>query len=152
MIKISKIIFGRYFKDPSNKNTKFLRTKIRNLKTPLEKSGIKYDQILKSINNLALSRNTLDLYFQKIFKNVIKKKKKEILIDLKKFDELNNEIKMAVINESIKRLKQNYYSLRSKKINNLIQNLNKKDFKKSTLGGCIFILKKGNICLKNEKT
>ena len=152
MIKISKIIFGRYFKDPSNKNTKFLRTKIRNLKTPLEKSGIKYDQILKSINNLALSRNTLDLYFQKIFKNVIKKRKKEILIDLKKFDELNNEIKMAVINESIKSLKQNYYSLRSKKINNLIQNLNKKDFKKSTLGGCIFILKKGNICLKNEKT
>ena len=59
---------------------------------------------------------------------------------------------MAVINESIKSLKQNYYSLRSKKINNLIQNLNKKDFKKSTLGGCIFILKKGNICLKNEKT
>ena len=152
LIKISKIIFGRYFKDPSNKNTKFLRTKIRNLKTPLEKSGIKYDQILKSINNLALSRNTLDLYFQKIFKNVIKKRKKEILIDLKKFDELNNEIKMAVINESIKSLKQNYYSLRSKKINNLIQNLNKKDFKKSTLGGCIFILKKGNICLKNEKT
>ena len=76
LIKISKIIFGRYFKDPSNKNTKFLRTKIRNLKTPLEKSGIKYDQILKSINNLALSRNTLDLYFQKIFKNVIKKEKR----------------------------------------------------------------------------
>ena len=70
------------------------------------------------------------------------------MIDLKKFDELNNEIKMAVINESIKSLKQNYYSLRSKKINNLIQNLNKKDFKKSTLGGCIFILKKGQYLFK----
>ena len=35
LIKISKIIFGKYFKDPTNKNTKYLRTRIRNLKKPL---------------------------------------------------------------------------------------------------------------------
>ena len=32
LIKISKITYGKYFKDPSNKNTKYLRTKVRNLK------------------------------------------------------------------------------------------------------------------------
>ena len=47
LIKISKNIFGEYLKDPSNKNTKFLRTKVRNLKKPLEKSGIKYEEIFR---------------------------------------------------------------------------------------------------------
>ena len=70
LITISKIVFGKYFKDPSNKNIKYLRTKIRNLKKPLKKSGIEYDQIIKSINNLALSNATLDEYFKQIFKEV----------------------------------------------------------------------------------
>ena len=58
LVKISKIIFGKYIVDPSNKNTKYLRTKVRNLKKPLEKSGIKYEQIFKSIQNLSFSKNT----------------------------------------------------------------------------------------------
>tara|TARA_B110000438_G_scaffold48872_1_gene49278 strand:+ start:229 stop:1248 length:1020 start_codon:yes stop_codon:yes gene_type:complete len=152
LIKISKIYFGKYFKDPSNINLKYLRTKIRSLKKPLENSGIEYDQIIKSINNLALSKATLDGYFRKIFKDVIKTNKNEILVNFKKFKELNKEVKIAVVNESIKRLKNNYYNPRSKKVDNLIKNIEKSNFKKSTLGGCIFIIKKGDLCLKNEKT
>ena len=152
LIKISKISFGKYFKDPSNINLKYLRTKIRSLKKPLENSGIEYDQIIKSINNLALSKVTLDGYFSKIFKDIIKTNKNEILVNFKKFKELNKEVKIAVINESIKRLKNNYYNPRSKKVDNLIKNIEKSNFKKSTLGGCIFIIKKGDLCLKNEKT
>tara|TARA_B110000211_G_scaffold232379_1_gene295960 strand:+ start:783 stop:1805 length:1023 start_codon:yes stop_codon:yes gene_type:complete len=153
LIKISKYVFGKYFKDPSNKNLKFLRTKMRNLKKPLEKSGIEYDQIIKSINNLALSKVTLDEYLKKIFNEIIKKTtRREILLNFKKFQEYNNEIQIALINESIKRLKNNYYNPRSKKIENLLKNLKKRNFKKSTLGGCIFIIKKDNLCLKIEKT
>ena len=48
-------------------------------------------------------------------------------------------------------LKKNYYDLRSKKIVNLIKNLNKKNFKKATLGGCIFFKKDQHLCLKAEK-
>jgi len=152
LIKISKIVFGKYFKDPSNKNLKYLRTKIRNLKKPLEKSGIEYRQIIKSINNLASSKATLDDYLKKIFKETIKKKRKEIFINFKKFKEHNKEIKIALINESIRRLKNNYYNPRTKKVENLIKNLENTNFKKSTLGGCIFILKNGNLCLNIEKT
>ena len=50
-----------------------------------------------------------------------------------------------------KQLKKNYYDLRSKKVVNLIKNLDKKNFKKSTLGGCIFFKKEDNLCLKDEK-
>ena len=70
LIKISKIIFGKYYKDPSNKNTKYLRTRIRNLKEILETSGINYDQVIKSIKNLASSKDTLEQYFNQIYKNI----------------------------------------------------------------------------------
>ena len=82
-------VFKRYYKDPSNKNTKYLRTRVRNLKESLETSGIRYDQIFKSIKNLASSRDTLDQYFKKIYKETVNKKKDEIQIDLKKFDKFN---------------------------------------------------------------
>ena len=151
LIKISKIYFGKYFNDPSNKNIKYLRTKVRNLKKPLENSGIKYEQIFRSIYNLSLSKATLDDYLKKICKELIKKKDKEIFIDLKKYKSLNFDIKIALINHSIKQLRDNYYDLRSKKLENLIQNLSKSNFKKSTLGGCIFFKKGKNLCLKVEK-
>jgi len=138
LIKISKNIFGTYLKDPSNKSEKYLRTKVRNLKKPLENSGIKYEQIFKSIQNLSLSKMTLDGYFNKIFKELIKKSNKEISINFSKYKNLSRDTKMALINESIKKLKKNYYDLRSKKVDNLINNIEKRDFKKATLGGCIF--------------
>ena len=150
LIQISKKIFGRYIKDPSNKNNKFLRTKIRNLKKPLESSGIKYEQIFKSIQNLSLSKTTLQEYINTTLNELIKKKGKEISINFKKYKNLNNEIKIAIINKSIKKLKKNYYDLRSKKVNNLIKNINREDFRKSTLGGCIFFKKGENLCLKAE--
>ena len=151
LIKISKSIFGTYIKDPSNKNIKFLRTKVRNLKKPLEKSGIRYEQIFRSIQNLSFSKSTLENYSSKIFKKIIKNKKNEISINFKKYQELSHDIKLALINESIKKLRKNYYDLRSKKVANLIDSLNKKNFKKSTLGGCIFFKKNNNLCLKVEK-
>ena len=151
LIKITKNVFGKYIKDPSNKNLRYLRTKVRALKKPLEKSGIKYDQIFKSIQNLSLSRLTLDEYLENTFNDLVKKKDQKILIDLMRYKRLNTEVKISLINHSIKQLKNNYYDLRSKKLLNLIHNLEKSNFTKSTLGGCIF-LKKGHILsLKIEK-
>ena len=131
---------------------KYLRTKVRGLQRPLKKSGIEYDQIIKSINNLALSKATLDEFLKKIFKEMIRKTQNEVLLNFKKFQEYNAEIKIGLINESIKILKDNYYNPRSRKVENLIKNLEKKDFKKATLGGCVFILKKEDLSLKAEKT
>jgi len=150
LIRISKNIFGKYIKDPSNKDLKYLRTKVRTLKKPLEKSGIKYEQIFKSIQNLSSSEATLAGYFNKTFKKLIRKRNKEISINFQKFKKLNNDAKIALINECIKQLKKNYYDLRSKKVQNLITSLNKRDYKKSTLGGCIFFKKNEDLCLKIE--
>ena len=151
LIKISKAIFGKYFKDPSNKNEKYLRTKVRSLKKPLEKSGIKYEKIFRSIQNLSDSKKTLELYLKNIFKELIKRKNMEISINFKKYIDLNKDTKIALINMSIKQLKSNYYDLRSKKVENLIRSIEKKEFKNITLGGCIFFKKEDNLCLKVEK-
>tara|TARA_B100000674_G_C37897926_1_gene942260 strand:+ start:39 stop:689 length:651 start_codon:yes stop_codon:yes gene_type:complete len=150
LIKISKIIFKKFFVDPSNKNKKYLRTKIRDLKKPLMKSGIDYDQIIKSINNLASSKETLDNYFKRTFSEVIDKDKGIIKINLRKFNKYNHEIRMMIIKESIKSIKKNYYHPRSKKVMNLLNTIGTKKFKKATLGGCLFFVKKGHLCLKKE--
>ena len=151
LIKISKLTFGKYIKDPSNKDTKFLRTKIRNLQIHLKKSGINYDQIIKSINNLASSDEILDNYFKEKFSKVLIKSRKSVNIRLNKFLELEKEFKIRVINNAIKELRNNYYNPRSKKVKLLIENLEKKSFLRATLGGCIFSREKDKISLKIEK-
>ena len=151
LIKISKNVFGKYFRDPSNINKKYLRTKIRKLKKPLLESGINYDQIIKSIKNLASSKETLENHFSDIFVKMVKIRNKKILINVRKFNLLNNELKMNVINKSIKILKKNYYNLRAKKVNNIIQKLESKEFVKTSLAKCLFYLEKDNLCIKVEK-
>ena len=151
LIKISKVIFGKYFKDPTNNNSKYLRTRIRKFRQILEKSGINYDQIFKSIKNLASSRDTLNLYFNEIYKEIVISKKRKISIKLKKFNSLNQEMKIRVLTKSIKESSNSYYSTRSKKIINLIQQLEKKSEAKLTLSGCLIFNKKNHIIVEKYK-
>ena len=151
LIKISKIIFGKYFKDPTNNNDKYLRTRVRKLKKILEKSGISYDQIFRSIKNLSSSRDTLDLYFDKIYKSIKRKKKNYLSINAKKFNNLNQEMKMKVLNKSIKEFTNSYYAPRSKKIINLIEHFAINKEAKLTLSGCIILKEKNHIIIKKEK-
>ena len=151
LVKISKIIFGKYYKDPTNKNKRYLRTRIRHLKKSLEKSGINYDQIFKSIKNLASSRDTLDLYFNKIYREVVDSKKDKIFINLKNFNSFNQEMKMRIIKQSITDITKAYYAPRSKKILNLIDQLKIKKNVRFTLGGCFVLKEKSHIILRKEK-
>ncbi len=151
LIKISKLIFGKFYKDPSNDNAKYLRTRIRKLKIQLESIGISYDQIFKSIKNLSLSRDTLDFYFNRIYKDTTSKKKDRFLIKLKKFKTLNQEMKMRVLNQSLKEFTKSYYSLRSVKIINLIDRLEASQNKKFTLAGCVVFKDKNHIIIKKDK-
>ena len=141
-----------FYKDPSNSNTKYLRTRIRGLKTILEEKGINYDQITKSIKNLSSSRDTLDLHFNKIYKDLLIIKKNFFSLNLDKFNNLNQEMRMRVLSRSIKEISKSYYPLRSKKIINLDSKLKtKKNFKLSLAGCLIFKDKKRIMIKKTEK-
>tara|TARA_B100000686_G_scaffold160329_1_gene167942 strand:- start:670 stop:1692 length:1023 start_codon:yes stop_codon:yes gene_type:complete len=143
LIFIAKKIFGKFIKDPSNKDKKYLRTRIRSLRKELEKSGIHHEQIIKSINNLASTRDTLNNYLERVFKSCVKRKKNETLINLKRLFLESNEIKLKTLGYAIKDFSNSYYPPRSKKILNVIKRLDSKERVKLTLAGC-FLEKSGN--------
>ena len=150
LINISKIIFGKYFKDPTNKNTKYLRTRVRNLRNSLEKSGIKYDKIFQSIKNLASSRDTLNDFFDKIYKDIVAVKNNKIFINFEKFNNINQEIKVMVLKKAIRDFNKSYYSARTKKVINLINRIEESGNTKLTLGGCVILREKKHIILRKE--
>ena len=88
--------------------------------------------------------------FNKIYKNTVKKKNNIIIINLKNFNKINQEMKMRVFKKAIKDLTKAYYSIRSKKIFNLIDKIKAKKNAKLTLGGCIISREKNHINLQKE--
>ena len=135
--QIAKTFFGRVIKDPSNENKKYLRTRIRSLKKALEKSGIHHDQIIKSINNLASTRDTLNNHIYKVLNLCIKKKKNITTINTKLLFAESMEVQLRVMSYAIKNFSKSYYPPRSKKVLNLLSRLNDSKNNKSTLGGCV---------------
>ena len=137
LIFLAKKFYGKIFKDSSNTNKKFLRTKIRNLIKQFEKNGIKRDRIINSINNLAATRDTLNSYIKNIEKKCLKRKKNTILINLKFFSLENSDIQLKILSNSLKYISKNYYPPRAQKVLNLISRIKVKKEIKATLGGCI---------------
>ena len=134
---IAKKIFGKFIRDPSNKDKKYLRTRIRSLRKELEKSGIHHNQIMRSINNLASTRDTLNNYLERVVESCVKRKKNETLINLKKLFLESNEIKLKTLGYVIKDFSNSYYPPRSKKILNALKRLNSTRRVKLTLAGCL---------------
>ena len=151
LVFLAKYYFGKVFKDPSNANQKYLRTKIRNLIKQFEKNGIKQDRIINSINNLASSRDTLNFYIQKIENDCLVKKDKTIVINLKKFLLENNEIQLKIFSNCIKKISKNYYPPRAKKVLNLLNRIESNQKIKATLGGCVINKDKKNLTISKEE-
>ena len=150
LTQLSKKVFGKYYLDPSNEDEKYLRIRIRKLKKILEKSGINYDQISKSIKNLASSRDTLEIYFNKIYKDTVRKKKNKIIINFKNLSNLNLEMKIKIFKKSIKDFTNAYYTPRSKKVLNLIEQIYSKKNARLTLGGCLIFRDQGHVIMVKE--
>ena len=146
LVEITKKTFGKSLKDPSNKDNKFLRTKIRNLAKNFEKNGIHHDQIIRSIKNLASTKETVENYIHKISKKCLLKKKNKYLINTNLLFSETNEIQLKILSNSIKSLTKSYYPPRSKKIVKMIERFKRTLVNKSTLGGCL-ITKRGKLMI-----
>ena len=148
---LAKFFFGRVFKDPSNQNHKYLRTKIRRLLKQFEKGGIEKDKIISSINNLASTRDTLNTYIFNTLKNCTLKKKNKVYIDYEKLLLESKEIQLKVISSQIKVVSSSYYPPRAKKVINLLKKIKTRKSLKFTLGGCV-LLKSGNELIISRET
>jgi tRNA(Ile)-lysidine synthase len=151
LVILAKYHFGKIFKDPSNTNQKYLRTKIRNLIKQFKKSGIDPDRIISSINNLASTRDTLNFYIQGIEKNCVIKKNNSININLNFFLLENSEIQLKIFSNCIKRISKNYYPPRAKKVLNLLSSIQANEKFKATLGGCIINRQDKNLLISKEE-
>tara|TARA_B100000780_G_scaffold160287_1_gene112032 strand:+ start:189 stop:1220 length:1032 start_codon:yes stop_codon:yes gene_type:complete len=151
LIVIAKKYFGKIFKDPSNTNKKFLRTKIRGLIRQFEKSGIKHERIISSINNLGRTRDTLNTYISRVERNCVTIQKKEATINLKNLLLENEEIQLKVFSSCIKNFSKNYYPPRAKKVLNLLNRIKSDKNLKTTLGGCLITRIRNNLVICKEK-
>ena len=139
---IAKQAFGKVFNDPSNVNKKYLRTNIRSLKSNLVNKGINIEKIVRSIKNLASTKEALDFYVLRSMKKFVKFEKNSTILNLVQFQKEPQEIRFRIINDIVKKRSNSYYPPRSKKVINLINGFKNNRLKKCTLGGCIFERKK----------
>ena len=65
LIFITKKIFNFYINDPSNQNSDFQRTRIRNLISNLKKDGYDIKKFNLTVKNLKSSNNTINFYVDK---------------------------------------------------------------------------------------
>jgi len=143
--------FKTYIKDPSNKDEKFLRVRIRKYRKDMEKEGLDTRKIIKTINNLVSADQALKFYKKKALGKYVYFASKDICkINKKIFTEEAGEIIFKSFSDILSLVSGTYYPPRSKKIINLINRLKKDRFSKSTLGGCILEEKDNYILISKE--
>ena len=147
---IAQKMFGKTFKDPSNKNKKFLRTNVRKLKKILENQGLNPEKIAHSIKNISSTKDAINFYVVKSMNKFVKVKKKETILNLIHFKKEPDEVKFRIINNIVKKRGNNYYPPRSYKVVSLINRFEKNKLEKCTLGGCIFEKRKNLLHVSRE--
>ena len=135
LIKISKKYFNFYLKDTSNFNNKYLRSRVRKLRSFMEKEGFGDVRLLKTLDNFDKAGEALNFYSETAKKKFIKKQTNFISISKKLFHE-PYEIVFRCISSFFTEKKD--YPPRAKGIARLIADLSQLNKKKVTLGGYIF--------------
>jgi len=143
--------FKTYIKDPSNKNEKFLRVRVRKYKKDMEREGLDTRKIVKTVNNLLSANQALNFYKNKaLHKHTSFLSKNRCLINKQIFSQEAGEIIFKSFSDILSLVSGTYYPPRSKKIVNLISRLKKNKFSKSTLGGCVVEEKDNFIFITKE--
>ena len=138
LIYISNYIFGFYVEDPSNKDDKFKRVRVRGLLKELETEGLDKDKFLLTINNLKHANNAIKFYTKKnLEQNVFFFEKKNSATLKENFFYQSQEVVFRSFTEVIKFIGKKYYPVRGKKMDKIINIITSNTSLKTTLGGCI---------------
>jgi len=138
LVFLSKKVFDFYVTDPSNKDEKFLRIKIRKLIKEFEKCLIDKNKFISTIKNLKYSSYVIDFYTKKnLNENSFFSKKENKIVLNNSFFNQPHEIIFRSFSDSIRIIGKRYYSVRGKKLDNFINKIKNNTFFKGTLGGCI---------------
>ena len=143
--------FNTYIKDPSNKDEKFLRVRIRKYRKNMEKEGLDTTKIIRTVNNLLSANKAINFYKNKALNNYASfMSKHKCLLNMKIFSEEAEEIIFKSFSDILSLVSGTYYPPRSNKIINLIGRIKKNKFNKCTLGGCVIEKRNGFIAVLKE--
>ena len=149
---LSKHVFNFYVEDPTNKNEKYQRIKIRKLISELQKDGLNKKKFANTIRNLKNSNNVIDFYVKlNLHKNTFFFNKSNKMILNKEFFQQPFEVTFRSFAEIIKLIGKNYYPSRGKKIEKIVRNIYNHSFLKGTLGGCIIEKVNQTIIVSKER-
>ena len=138
LVYISNYVFGSYAEDPSNKDDKFKRVKIRNFLNQLSLEGLDRKKFLLTIKNLKVANENIKFYATKnLNENVTIFQKKENAILKEDFFFQSEEVIFRSFVEVIKIIGKKYYPVRGKKIEKIINLIKSKSSFKVTLGNCV---------------
>ena len=152
LIHLSNSAFKFYVKDPSNELDRFQRVRIRKLISSLKKEGLDFKKLNLTINNLAATNMALnEIVKYNINKNAIYLSRKKYLINSEFFIK-PEEVIFRSLSQLIKKISQNEYPPRGKKMINLIRDLKTKQHFKVTLGGTIIEKIHNSVIVSKEKT
>ncbi len=138
LVFICKKVFNFYVKDPSNDDEKFQRVRIRKLLKGLKNDGLDQKKFIKTIENLKNSNDVVNYYVKKNLENnsFFSHTKKHLILN-DKFFKQPHEIVFRSLSDSLNFVSKNYYSVRGKKIDKIIKDIQKSSFSRSTLGTCL---------------
>jgi len=151
LLNISNKVFNFFVKDPSNINKDYKRTRIRNLLKSLAKEGLDKKKLKLTINNLKDSDKSIKFYVNRNLENnlVFLNNNNTYILSCGFFDQ-SHEIIFRSLTMVIQKLGKNYYPVRGKSINKLIEEINAKSFSKVTLGGCFIDRVNDTILISKE--
>ena len=149
---LSKYVFNFYVNDPSNKDEKYLRVKIRKLIEELQKNGLNKKKFADTIKNLKHSNKVVDFYVnENLLKNSFFSNLNNQMILNREFFQQSHEVIFRSFAEVIKLIGKKYYFARGKKLEKIISAINNERFLKGTLGNCIIEKVNQTIIISKER-
>jgi len=138
LIFLTKKVFDFYVNDPSNKDQKYQRIRIRSLIKELQLDGLDRKKFNNTIKNLKHSNNVIDFYVGYNLKNnsFFSTQNKKLMLN-KEFFEQPYEIIFRSLSESIRFIGKKYYPVRGRKLEKVILDIKKDKLFRLTLGGCV---------------
>ena len=151
LIYISKKVFNFYVKDPTNKDEKYQRTRVRKLIKDLEKDGLDKIKLKKTIKNLKNANKVIEFYVEKNLRENTSflKNKNRLILNIDFFLQ-PQEVIFRAFSESLKLIGEKYYSVRGKKLEKIIREIENNRLNRGTLGGCIIEKVNQSIIISKE--
>ena len=152
LIKYLSLKKQNYIVDPTNKDPRFDRSRIRALTTKLISEGLSKSRFANVIDNLKKAESAIQSSLSGHGKNLIQiRDKASLVINIKDFIRVPEEIQFRLLIKIVEYINKKKQKPRAKSISNLMKKMTRRDFKSMTVHGCVFAKNGKEIIISFER-